>query len=412
MNVNAMSRSGPSRFWEKRWFLAATTVGLALILAAAAAYLAFGNKLVDFYVYYIAAAGFRRGIDVYTLSNPDWNALASSLSVPPYAFPYRYPPLTAIMAMPLLALPPRWAGFAWSLGSSAAALAGMALLASALTTQKARLPLAWALLALFTPLMTTLYAGQVNTWMLFAVALALWAFKRERPLEAGLALSLGTMIKVMPAALIVYFAWRRQWRVVIGAAIGLAALGLLSMAVVGPGEVFSYVRQAALVGDPRIPTPYPANQSLNGFFSRLLTANEWGGSLADDPALAMNLARGLGLIVLAATFGLCRPGRPIRGRVEIEVGMVIIAMELLAALAFYHLLTLMLIPTWALLQRGLDGGGWRDPRVWWVALSLVLIDVQGLLWHRLVGWTWLLSLGTYAMVLLWGVSAWEQEIAA
>ncbi len=397
------------RLWERTWFVAATTVGLALILAVAAAYLAFRSQLVDFYVYYIAAAGFRHGVDVYTMPNTDWNALASSLSVPAHAFPYRYPPLTAMMAMPLLALPPRWAGFVWSLGSIAAAMAGMALLASAVRSRTTRLPLAWALLVLFVPLMTNLYAGQVNTWMLFAVALALWAFTRERPLAAGLALALGAMIKVMPAALIVYFAWRRQWRVVIGAAIGLAALGLLSMAVVGPGEVWSYVRQAALVGNPQTPTPYPPNQSLNGFFSRLLTANEWGGSPADNPSLAMNLARGLGLVLLAATFGLCRPGRPLRGRVVIEVGMVVIAMELLAALAFYHLLTLMLIPIWALLQRGLDGGGRRDPRVWWAAASVVLIDVQGLLWHQLVGWTMLLSLGTYAMLLLWGVSAWEQE---
>jgi hypothetical protein len=397
-------------FWEKSWFVAAVTVGLALLLTAWSAYVAFRSHAVDFYAYYLAASGFRQGLDMYTLPTSGWDLLARNLRVPDYAPPYRYPPLLAVGVMPLLALPPRWAAFVWITLSAGAAMGATALLASGEGSR--RLLLAWGVLALFTPVLTTLYAGQANTFVLLTVALALWAFKRERPTAAGLALALGAMIKVMPVVLIAYFAWRRQWRVVLGAAAGLAALSLLSIAVVGPATFVSYVLHAVIQADPQIAAAYPPNQSLIGFFSRLLTAHPWGGSWADNPSLAWTLGRAAGLLALAATFALCRPGRPIRERVDVEVGLMVIATHLLPSVSWYHHLALLLVPTMVLLWRGLDGGGRRDWRVWWVVVCLALLDVQGLFWHQLAGWTLLLSLGTYAMLLLWAALAWQQERGA
>jgi hypothetical protein len=401
-------------FWEKAWFVTAATVGLALLLTAWSAYVAFRSHAVDFYAYYLAASGFRQGLDMYTLPTSGWELLARTLRVPDYAPPYRYPPLLAVGVMPLLSLPPRWAAFVWITLSAGAAMGATALLASALRParpgeESRRLLLAWGLLALFTPVLTTLYAGQANTFVLLTVALTLWAFKRERPAAAGLALALGTMIKVMPAVLIVYFAWRRQWRVVLGAVIGLAALSLLSIVVVGPATFLSYITHAVVQADPQVAGAYPPNQSLIGFFSRLLTAHAWGGSWADNPGLAWTLGRAVGLLVLALTFVLCRPGRPIRERVDVEVGLMVIATHLFPSVSWYHHLALLLVPTMVLLWRGLNGGGWRDWRVLWGVVCLVLLDVQGLFWHQLAGWTLLLSLGTYAMLLLWAALAWLQE---
>jgi hypothetical protein len=87
----------------------------------------------------------------------------------------------------------------------------------------------------------------------------------------------------------------------------------------------------------------------------------------------------------------------------------VIATHLLPSVSWYHHLALLLVPTMVLLWRGLDGGGRRDWRVWWVVVCLALLDVQGLFWHQLAGWTLLLSLGTYAMLFLWAALAWQQE---
>ncbi|MCS7287471.1 MAG: hypothetical protein NZ653_10115, partial [Anaerolineae bacterium] len=42
-----------------------------------------------------------------------------------------------------------------------------------------------------------------------------------------------------------------------------------------------------------------------------------------------------------------------------------------------------------------------------VLIAYALINVQGLFWHQLVGHTLLLSLGTYGLLILWGVLAWQ-----
>jgi hypothetical protein len=45
------------------------------------------------------------------------------------------------------------------------------------------------------------------------------------------------------------------------------------------------------------------------------------------------------------------------------------------------------------------------PRWWWAALGLGygLVQLWGLAWHLLVGWTLLLDLGTLGMLALWAL---------
>lgn len=75
--------------------------------------------------------------------------------------------------------------------------------------------------------------GQASMLMLTCFLLALWFLRRGRPELAGVMLTIATLVKVFPAFLLLYFALRKQWRVVAGAFGSLAVLLVGMAAVVG-----------------------------------------------------------------------------------------------------------------------------------------------------------------------------------
>lgn len=387
------------------FLLAVATV--MLILMSRMIYETLTSNLEDFYLYYLAASGFRQNLNIYDMVQWDhWEPLARSLSVPTYAPPYRYPPLLAVMIMPLLSLPPRQAGFVWTVFNGIAIIGAVTLLAAIIPGGLKRRPWMWVIAAIFIPVLSTLYAGQVNALVFLSIALALWAFKREKPLGAGLALSLGVMLKLMPLTLVAYFLWRRQWRVVGGAIIGIIFLSLACVPFVGWDTLSSFGQHMISNADPQILQSNPLNQSLLGFFGRLLTSYSWGTAWGNNPSLAWTLGRGLGLVIFIATFLLCWPGRPLQDFLLEEVSLVIIATLLFPSIAWYHFQILLLIPIFTLF--------WNRPespyrrKLAWIAIGcLVMINLQGILWPVLLKQVLLLSLATYAMLILWGTLAWE-----
>lgn len=380
---------------------------IILIYMARMIYEVLTSNLEDFYLYYISASGFRQGLDLYGMTDiSEWETLAKPLGVPNHVAPYRYPPLLAVMIMPLLSLAPRTAGFVWTVINGMATMGAIALLAAVLPGGLKRLPWMWVIAAVFIPALSTLYAGQVNALVFLSIALALWAFKRGQPLGGGLALSLGVMLKLMPLTLVAYFLWRRQWRVVGGAVIGVVVLSLACVPFVGWDILWSYGRHMTSHADPQVLQVNPLNQSLLGFFGRLLTSYSWGTAWGNNPALAWTLGRGLCLVIFIATFLLCWPGRPLQDFLFEEVSLVIIATLLFPSIAWYHLQILLLIPIFTLL--------WNRPKnpyrrkLAWIAIGcLVMINLQGILWPVLLKEVLLLSLATYAMLILWGTLAWE-----
>jgi hypothetical protein len=67
---------------------------------AAVAVVGRGWTAVDYPVYVMAAYGFLRGEDVYAWGEGDYARAAADLGLGRYALPYRYPPLTALLAVP------------------------------------------------------------------------------------------------------------------------------------------------------------------------------------------------------------------------------------------------------------------------------------------------------------------------
>ncbi len=387
---------------------------LTLRYAAWIGYQALRDRLYDFNLYYTAALGFRQGLDIYALGERGmwgaWRALAAQTGIRYIAPPYRYPPLTAQLVLPLTALGPYWAGLTWLVLSVLALLGGVWLLGRCRTAQpgdRTGLALAAGLACLWLPDLTTLHAGQVNGLLLLALCTGLYGLWQGRPWLAGLGLGAGTMLKLIPVALAGYLAWlggRKGWRRVAWTALGavivtIVVLWATTPLMLGGGTLRSYLSHLGALGSAGEITPWAPNQSLGGLLARALA-----GWLPADTIYAIYLGAAGALAV--ATAVLCwppygDPGPDARIRMRLEFALIVTALQLVTPYAWYHQLVLLLIPLWVLVDEVLTG---RAP-AWWLtplALGVALSDLHGLAWHRLpVDWRLGLSLPALTGLLLW-----------
>ncbi len=117
--------------------------------------------------------------------------------------------------------------------------------------------------------------GNTNVFVLGAIVLHLWLYRRGRDAWAGVALALAICLKMTPALFAVYWLYQRNWRL-----LGWTVASLVGMAVVvplvamGPGSyqlmMGSWLENLVLPGLLRgAPYPEHINQSLWGVFSRV-----------------------------------------------------------------------------------------------------------------------------------------------
>ena len=379
---------------RKSWWVLSPAIACVVLHAGIAAWAVVGNQGVDFSVYYLAAKALRQGVNIYTLTDADFAALARAYDVQRYAPPYPYPPLIAGIVSLLAPLPVRGALMVWNAASVLAVLV-TGLLLSRGRSRRWIDPMVFGALALFGPIWTTLYAGQANNFVL--LSLALYVAQWGSTMLSGCALAFGLMLKPLAAPLLVHLVWRRDWPRLIGVGVGLAGILLVSLPLTGTQSVFDYLRHVPQLGLQRlasVPVTYPPNQSLLGCLGRLL---------GDAPALARALWLGCSVLLCVGVALLARGTLQSHNqRFGLESGLVLITAVLVVPIGWYHhgvvaMLAIVLV--------------WQSARARTVravvATAFTLIGAQGLLWHRLQGHPWLLSLGTYGLLLLYGVTARE-----
>ena len=318
-----------------------TLIGFLAVQVVALVWTTRGTYGVDFAAYYLAGRALQQGRNIYTLTDADWNALAAEANVPEVEPPYRYPPLIVGVLRPIALLPFTIALAIWRILTILALLL-TALCLSQFLRQRWIDPLIFAAAAFFVPEITTLYAGQANTFVLAALTLYLLLDQRRHARWAGLALAFSILIKPLSIALAVLLVWRRDWRRLGYFLTGLVIAVAIMMVLVGLQPNLDYIRNVNEV-TPLGTGPYPPNQSIWAFFSRLLTAHEFGPALTDQPMLATVLslitAGGLALGVAFLTWPQHRPNL-----FALEVGLVLVAFSLVMPLTWYHHTVLALIP--------------------------------------------------------------------
>ena len=73
----------------------------------------------------------------------------------------------------------------------------------------------------------------MNTFVLLVLCCSLYLLQRRRDEEAGIVLGLGAAIKLAPAFMLIYLAWKGRWRAVIAGAVVVVLSFVISCGVLG-----------------------------------------------------------------------------------------------------------------------------------------------------------------------------------
>jgi len=374
-----------------RWLLLA---GLLVLYAGWIGYVIVADRPLDFYVYYMAAEAAARGESPYTISDEAWDALASDLRITNYTRPYRYPPYTAAMLTLFRPLGARRTMVIWVVANGAAMIGGAWLLGLALGGGR-WLRLSLIGLGLFAAPLATLLAGQINGLLFLCLALAIWAAAKRRAGWLGASLALGTVLKVIPLALVLYLFWRRQWRAGLIAIGVLVALTIAAALVVGTSDFALYVQKAIFLANPDGIHRGSVNQTITAVLGR---------AFPDASSAVLTASRWLALGLIAVTAALCWPAGGTSKLMSLEIGLIVAALQIIPPFTWYHQLVLLLIPLLVAARWLWDGRRWP-----WLALLVglfILTTLHGLTWHYLVDLPWLTSFPFVLGLVLWMILGW------
>ena len=198
------------------------------------------------------------------------------------------PPLVLMALVPFAHLPIVVTAVLWSILKIAALVGGCWLVVASARREDVgdpraasrAVPLGVLILAvLFSarPIMGDITHGNINSFVFFEIALAWYLFVNRRDGWAGVVVGLAVVTKVTPALLLVYFVYKRAWRVVAG-----AGLGLVLFAFLIPSIFLGFGRNNELLASwhDQMVRPYvsegfvtvePVNQSLPGMMMKWLS---------------------------------------------------------------------------------------------------------------------------------------------
>ncbi len=91
------------------------------------------------------------------------------------------------------------------------------------------------------PVMDDIAVGQVNIHVFFLLLMALFFISKDKDIPGGICLGLVFSIKLISIFLIIYYAYRRRWKIVIPAIGIITILWGLSIIAFGPGIIADFV---------------------------------------------------------------------------------------------------------------------------------------------------------------------------
>ncbi len=239
----------------------AVTLALWLVWVVGTA-LASGGRY-DFTTYYVAATALRLDPHANIYSGAVLIHAASVAGGLPYhPLAYTYPPLLAILLVPLSLLPFAAAAVCWYVLNAALWLGCAFLLAGEVRSMLAHgmegtpprelsalaLAATLPLCLLSWPAASSLLLGQLGVLVLAPLALVPRLLRQGRDGWAGAAIATAAMLKFTPLLLLGYLVLTRRWRALRSASLALAALASFCVVIVGPGVDLQAVPQALRIG--------------------------------------------------------------------------------------------------------------------------------------------------------------------
>jgi len=319
----------------------------------------FGGSFEDFSAYLGAARSMAAGGSPYAQFDPSTVVMSGFI----------YPPFAALVVRPLALLSDQAAMDVWLFVNLGCAAAGAVVLA------RTALPRTWpatelGLLAvvIFAPATYNYWHGQINPLIFLLLAVAFWAYVRDRQVTAGLLLGLAAAIKIAPVIFLVLLLRRRWWRAG-GAMVGIGVATVLVSAV-SPGLGAGVTFLTRVLPDLNRATGWIYNQSLGGAVSRL--ADQSVLRVQPTSAAVQVVSVAAALLVVGLAGWATRAGSRSPEERGAEFGLGITAMLLAGGIAWYPHFMHLLIPLFAVL--GLVAArGWRAERSVALAAAAVLV---------------------------------------
>ena len=214
-------------------------------------------------------------------------------------------------------------------------------------------------------LISDIQHGNTNVFVLGAIVLHLWLYRRGSDVWSGAALALAICLKMTPALFVVYWLYQRNWRLLAATAGGLIVMSVvIPFAAMGPERFVdstgSWLANLILPGLVRgAPYPIHINQSLSGVFSRIFmegnihfnpddeaVAKEFGfiNVLSLSPVVGravLTALRAAMVAVMAWAIGWRRLPRD-DGRRALHFGLIVTAMLILNQRTWDHHATVLL----------------------------------------------------------------------
>lgn len=323
--------------FDLRAHTTALVVIFALSIASTIAFLV-GNDYIDLLVYRMGARVLLDGGDIYGAIPP---------VVDDFGLPFTYPPLSAVLFVPLAVLPVTLAKFVFGAASVAALVVTLRLVLArvrpGLSTGTSWMvtAVAVAVALQLEPVRETISFGQINMVLMALVAVDVLAVKPKWP--RGLLIGLAAAIKLTPAGFLLLFLLARDWRTsvrIVVSAAGFSAAAYLLMPEASTKYWLHTLPDTGRIGSAY----YAGNQSFKAVVARFappdpLETALWLGAVAimlvvAIVAIRLALARGalaLALLANAAAVLLASPVSWSHHWVWVAPALLVLAFEVLRA---------------------------------------------------------------------------------
>ncbi len=328
--------------WE-RFAVAALAGALAYYVTFSVIIYHSATAFADFQVFAQAAKSLAAGVPIYDFVQA---------STDPNSPVYKHPPLFALLLTPLANLDLTTLAQTWF-------LVNQVLYALTLVALMRGFDVAWrspgfyvlgVASLLHRPVIESLWRGQPDFVILASLALGFLLLRAKHDFAAGLAVSIGTMLKLYPGLIFLYFVLQRRWRGLAGLVVGCCALLAVTIVAVGWDMHVRYVSEILLIQNAAV--PYAENQSYSGFVSRLVVPPEqtdW------DTTVPMPIVPGLLVLAIDAasvaitSLALLR-GKPSRQlpSLGVQFAALIPLMILMWPTGWIHYQTILILPLFAL----------------------------------------------------------------
>lgn len=282
---------------------------------------------------------------------------------------YPNPPIMALLLMPLAHLPYQVCALSWFYLKCVMAIVALHWIFRMLESGGPPFPLAGKVLAVLLGLRLLagdLTHGNINLFIFFLLAAALFAYCHRHDFKSGLLLSLAIACKITPGLFVPYLIWKRAWQALAGCAGGLVLFfWLVPGLFLGMSENTGFLKSWAdtmvrpYLVEGKVTTEY-SNQSLPGLVYRLGSRSpsffmetyteviplEYHNFLdLDARALAWLVRACLGLFVLLVVWCCRTPASDRAGWPFLaEGGMVVLGMLLFSERTWKHHYVTLLLP--------------------------------------------------------------------